>query len=191
MDTPESRGLNLCATVAVSGMTISSSSGLRGSKIGGSDGENAETGGVMLLVDMDERDELELPNSGSFKLAGESDKARPDFRPCDRDIEFPPSRLCWSPLLMRLWARYDVVEPIAPCDSRNFRPVAGVGIPKGDPNGSSSSSETGMRSSEIAFFPPRVGLLSASTVVPDRARSGCEVVKRGILDSCFLIPNRF
>jgi hypothetical protein len=74
------------------------------------------------------------------------------------------------------------VEPIAPCESRNFRPVAGVGLPKSGPNGSSSSG-TEMRSSEMAFFPPKVGRFSVSTVVPDRARTGWDAARRGMRDS--------
>jgi len=51
--------------------------------MGGSPGESAETGGVRfkLFVDIDERDELELPNSGSLRLMGDNDKVKPDLRP--------------------------------------------------------------------------------------------------------------
>lgn len=90
-DADESRGLNLRSTVVCSGMQ-KWSRGLISSKMGGSAGEKAEAGGVRLLVEREEMDELELPNSGSLRL-GDSDSASPDFRPCDRDMEaFAPAK---------------------------------------------------------------------------------------------------
>jgi hypothetical protein len=62
--------------------------------MGGSAGDRAETGGVRLFVDNEEREEFELPNSGNLRLAGESDSAKPDFKPCDLEIEVLASRLC-------------------------------------------------------------------------------------------------
>jgi hypothetical protein len=73
--------LNLCSTAIGSEMMDSSSSGFNGAKRGGSAANRAETGGVRLFVDIDERDELELPNSGNFKLFGDNDSAKPDLRP--------------------------------------------------------------------------------------------------------------
>jgi hypothetical protein len=62
------------------------------SNIGGSAGEKADAGGVRLVVESDEMDELELPNSGSLS-PGESDSANPDLSPCERDIEaFDPAK---------------------------------------------------------------------------------------------------
>ena len=73
--------MNLCSTAIGSGMLDSSSKGFNGANKGGSAAKRAETGGVRLFVDIDESDELELPNSGSFKLFGDKDKAKPDLRP--------------------------------------------------------------------------------------------------------------
>jgi hypothetical protein len=77
--TPESRGLNLRETVEVAGANASAS-GLTSSKMGGSAGEKAETGGVRPAVDSDESDEFDA-RSGSAPRPGlgVSDNARPDF----------------------------------------------------------------------------------------------------------------
>jgi hypothetical protein len=105
IETPESRGLNLCPTVTCSATYTSSCNGFKSSNIGGSAGENAEIGGVRLFVDKDERDEFELPKSGSLRLFGERFNARPDLRPWDREMDAPAIRQFWSPLLIRLCAR--------------------------------------------------------------------------------------
>ena len=95
IDTPESRGLNRLETTTLA-VSNASCNGLTSSKIGGSAGEKADTGGVR-VADIDAREELELEKSGSGpRLPGERDSARPDFWPKDREID---DEAAWG----RLW----------------------------------------------------------------------------------------
>lgn len=69
-----------------------SARGRTSSNIGGSAGENAEVGGVILAVDIDERDEFDarsgnIPGPG----LGVKDNANPDFCPNDLEIDVEPA----------------------------------------------------------------------------------------------------
>ena len=168
--------MNFRDTVVTAGAKASAS-GLTCSKIGGSAGEKAETGGVIPVVEREERDELDERSGNAPRLGlGVRDRARPDFWPNDREIELMLARLWCSPELIRLCA-LPPAAPMLPIDDggRDFLPSVEIGIPNG-----SSASTVGIDSSETAFFCPSVG---RSASVAARARSGCEADRRGMRDS--------